>query len=750
MHPSVAARLDAGRDRMLAEHRRVTALFFRLRDDLRGTSWRPPCARSTASTGRCCRSSCVDKGSTLKATFGAPLAHEDDERRAVACALALREELPGAAFGVSSGTVFCGLIGSAARREYTVLGDAVNVAARLMLAARPGQILATEAVRRRAGEEWAWRALGPLALRGRGDPVTAFELAGPLAPAAAHGRTRELERPRARARGGAGAARARRWSCPARPGSGSRGCSRRSWSARAGFTVVRGAGQPYGRDHAYGAWRDAARRWTSDRLLAARRRLTPEVRAAALRELVVDGRSAPARRCCSSFEDCSGSMRRRVTCSSASWRSSALPVLLVVTERGEAWRLPGARLGARAAPARRDRADRRRRAGGRRPRGRQPALRRGARPARRPATLPDSLRAVVNARLDRLGEDERAVLRVAAVVGTRFAPEWLSGSDPGLGDVAARLAALARLGVVHPEGTQYAFKHAVTARGRLRDARARRPASTCTRRSRATSSARAADADVLEALAHHYGHSADAGKQRVYFRRAGDAAREAFANESAIQHYRRLLPCSSRRRATRGAGRPRLRCCSSPANGSKRGSSSQLAGATARAALGGLLARTGAYPEAVACSSRPGRERRADLQHARTARAHLLRAGRRRAGARRARGAGGARPRARRPRRGGRGDRDARAGALAPGRARAGARAARGVARAGRGGREPRRRRPQPQRPRRRARRARPPRARRCERLAEAYALADEIGYRRFAGVIVGNAAELFQTLGRR
>ena len=76
------------------------------------------------------------------AFFGAPVSHEDDEERAVRCCLELLQ-LPGGPFraGVTTGSVYCGEVGSDARREYAVIGDSVNLAARLMQAAEPGQLL---------------------------------------------------------------------------------------------------------------------------------------------------------------------------------------------------------------------------------------------------------------------------------------------------------------------------------------------------------------------------------------------------------------------------------------------------------------------------------------------------------------------------------------------------------------------------------------------------------------------------------
>jgi class 3 adenylate cyclase len=79
-----------------------------------------------------------DKGSTLLAVFGLPpLAHENDATRAVLASLSICEKLFDlgllASVGITTGTdIFCGVVGSKTRREYTVLGDSVNLSARLM------------------------------------------------------------------------------------------------------------------------------------------------------------------------------------------------------------------------------------------------------------------------------------------------------------------------------------------------------------------------------------------------------------------------------------------------------------------------------------------------------------------------------------------------------------------------------------------------------------------------------------------
>jgi class 3 adenylate cyclase/predicted nucleic acid-binding Zn ribbon protein len=129
----------------------------------------------------------VDKfiGDNVMAVFGAPQAHEDDPARAVRAALGmqaamgeLREELgtrfgmePELRVGVNTGEVLAGRLGGA----YTVVGDAVNVAARLQAAAPVGGVLVGERTRRLSAGEIVYRAIEPLVLKGKSDPVPAWE-----------------------------------------------------------------------------------------------------------------------------------------------------------------------------------------------------------------------------------------------------------------------------------------------------------------------------------------------------------------------------------------------------------------------------------------------------------------------------------------------------------------------------------------------------------------------------------------------
>ncbi|HEX5691180.1 MAG TPA: tetratricopeptide repeat protein, partial [Roseiflexaceae bacterium] len=123
-----------------------------------------------------------DKGCYLYAAFGAPLAHEDDAARAVAAALELRSLPPGLAFvqnlqlGLSQGRMRTGAYGANSRRTYGVLGDDVNLAARLMQAATAGQVLVARSVQRLVAGQYLWEQLSPMRVKGKSRPITVFRL----------------------------------------------------------------------------------------------------------------------------------------------------------------------------------------------------------------------------------------------------------------------------------------------------------------------------------------------------------------------------------------------------------------------------------------------------------------------------------------------------------------------------------------------------------------------------------------------
>jgi class 3 adenylate cyclase len=132
-------------------------------------------------------------GDGLMSLFGAPIAHEDDPRRAVRAALAIRETLATLAdtvrvergnielqarIGIHTGPVVVGTVGNSFKMDYTAIGDTTNLAARLQSAARPGTILVSEATHRLVRGFFVVEATGPLDVRGKSEPVTAYEVLG--------------------------------------------------------------------------------------------------------------------------------------------------------------------------------------------------------------------------------------------------------------------------------------------------------------------------------------------------------------------------------------------------------------------------------------------------------------------------------------------------------------------------------------------------------------------------------------------
>lgn len=108
-----------------------------------------------------------DKGGLLLVLFGAPVAHEDDEVRATRFALRLEAEFgERVRIGLNSGVAFAGTIGSRARCTYTVAGESVNLAARLMQQAAPGSTCVTADFAMRLGRQFSYADLGNQLFKG--------------------------------------------------------------------------------------------------------------------------------------------------------------------------------------------------------------------------------------------------------------------------------------------------------------------------------------------------------------------------------------------------------------------------------------------------------------------------------------------------------------------------------------------------------------------------------------------------------
>lgn len=134
-----------------------------------------------------------NEGEKLLITFGAPVAHEDDPQRAVRAAVAMMNALSavrstmatavgagslqlGQRIGITFGSVFAGFVGADWRHEYTVMGDQVNMAARLMSQAADGQIVVSESVKQHTNSLGVFLPQGQVKLKGKAKPVPIYEL----------------------------------------------------------------------------------------------------------------------------------------------------------------------------------------------------------------------------------------------------------------------------------------------------------------------------------------------------------------------------------------------------------------------------------------------------------------------------------------------------------------------------------------------------------------------------------------------
>jgi class 3 adenylate cyclase len=156
---SIIHRISAGQSEWLAELRKITILFINLVDPSQITSLEMAQDLIRAIQrmiyrfeGSLNKISQDDKGIMIDTAFGLPpLAHGDDPVRAIRSALMIRDELKTlgirSSIGITTGRVFCGLVGNDDRRVYTFLGNSVILAARLMsIASLQAEIIEREGI----------------------------------------------------------------------------------------------------------------------------------------------------------------------------------------------------------------------------------------------------------------------------------------------------------------------------------------------------------------------------------------------------------------------------------------------------------------------------------------------------------------------------------------------------------------------------------------------------------------------------
>jgi class 3 adenylate cyclase len=149
-------------------------------------------ARMTATVTRYDGTIARLMGDGMLAFFGAPVAHEDDPVRAVRCGLDMAravDELSAelnakepidlkVRVGINTGPVVVGVVGTESASEYTAMGDAVNVAARMQSLARPGTVLISGSTHRFVAALVESVDVGALDLKGKTNAVQAYEVTG--------------------------------------------------------------------------------------------------------------------------------------------------------------------------------------------------------------------------------------------------------------------------------------------------------------------------------------------------------------------------------------------------------------------------------------------------------------------------------------------------------------------------------------------------------------------------------------------
>jgi adenylate cyclase len=661
VHPAIADRLRAISDSFLNERRSVTVLFvgFAAVDDAspeyvaRIQAYVVAVLRVVQRYGgELNKIDMGDKGNTLMVVFGAPVAHEDDPELAMHCALELARlqvvqhdgtiEVP-ARIGIASGLAYCGLVGSDWRVEYTVIGDTPNLAARLMQAARPGEVFVAAGSRRRVADRFIWDAPMLLPVRGWSRPVTTYRL--------------ERSRPRS-SRYQAQAYRLpmvgreeeihalEGWLYLATQGQGhvvglqaeagmgkSRLIAELTRNAlRQGVSVLSGECISHGASISYLPWHSILRDLFEIDPTAAPRQQRQQLhdRLAVIDPQIVGRlpileialnmqlgeteltRSLDARvrkdviettivECVRAIAADAGPLLMVIE--DAHWIDplsydllvvlsrvvAELPLVIVLayrpleqtsshlrldrldafseimlhefTLRESEWLIGlkfGYLFGAREvlSPAFVERITARSQG--------NPFYidqivnyiqDQGVSPydtaALERVQLPDSLRALIVSRIDRLDERQRIVLKVASVLGRVFRASWLWGIYPQLGQpdqVKAHLDTLSRLDLTPMERTEpeleYLFKHVMTQEVAYESMASTTRLMLHEQVGRFIEAHFADDLErYLDTLAYHYGHSKNIEKQRHYYRLAGEAAQAAYSNQIALDYYTHLMQC---------------------------------------------------------------------------------------------------------------------------------------------------------------------------------------------------------------
>ena len=199
---AVTSRILEGKGSLPSERREVTVIFLDLKDftyladrldpkeatDILNRIFQPIISIVYKYEGS------INKflGDGLMIVFGAPFSHEDDPERAARASLEIMQSIERngkmkivnkinnlkAMIGINTGFCISGDIGSSVRKEFTVIGDTVNLASRLQVNAQSGEIMIGEGTYQKIKEKFIFELPCKLKIKGKKDLVNAYKLKG--------------------------------------------------------------------------------------------------------------------------------------------------------------------------------------------------------------------------------------------------------------------------------------------------------------------------------------------------------------------------------------------------------------------------------------------------------------------------------------------------------------------------------------------------------------------------------------------
>jgi class 3 adenylate cyclase/tetratricopeptide (TPR) repeat protein len=570
LHPYFVERKDA-----TSEHRDIVALFARMIGSKRDRFSNLQAFERLMNVvvdhgGLLARIDVDDEAVRLMIVFGAPFAHEDDLQRALRCALDLRNCLPSIRIGINSGVAFCAHVGSDERREYTVMGDCVNVAARLSKTARGGQIVVGANVLRKTQNAFRFTKLNSAIVKGKRERIDRFDLKGGKTLRNKHTAIigRKVERNKIQ------------------------NAMRRIMNNESLVVIIEGeagigkttlAQFALAKAQSFGF---VTRTLMHEDWLRVDQNLRPETyeskqrdewtRASLLKQLKQDTSDRPLLWVIENAHEMSDTSRETLE---FLFHSSPPRVMWLLTQRPTgakaqrnfnvtrvklkpldekaarsfAQTLWEKRLGAKTNfPAKLLRDVVKRAAG-------NPLFVESIvndlcdqteASKKAPAAITrfaSDLHRLVLSRFDRFDTSEQAVLRAASVVGIGFDNETVEACFDNQNDLAPTFDSLARRGLIeHIDTARWRFKNELTQEAIYECISLETRAALHKRIGNYLESTRAQNDDVLDALAFHFSRCAEVAKQRIYLARAGEVALKSNRHSTAMHHYEQLLRVTPR------------------------------------------------------------------------------------------------------------------------------------------------------------------------------------------------------------